>query len=165
MPLFNTVCGQHEENTYKELTITSSLYNIINRSYTTIRYMHGTNVISTPEYVYGFSVSEIPESVKQVIIIQKEDTKSSDYARPTILYIDVENKKVKTIEKYDTANYYVDVTDDVAFFRVNTTEYTGFPTVCGNTLEFSPDKEYFGKYVFCFVGNINVYYPRVFVKC
>lgn len=169
MPIFNTILDYQEENAYKELTITSNVYNIINESYTTVRYRYGkgSSDYYSPEYAYGFSVSEIPENVKQIIIIQKEGTGKTSESSIVIAYFDVENKTVHTIKnsKKTYNDYYSDV--DCAFFYVDSNEYKGHTTVKGNTYEFEPESNYVGKYVFVFTGpsESRVYYPRVFVKC
>ena len=128
------------------------------------RYGKGSSDYYSPEYAYGFSVSEIPENVKQIIIIQKEGTGRTDESSIVIAYYDVENKTVHTINNANKTynDYYSDV--DCAFFYVDSNKYEGHTTVRGNTYEFRPDSNYVGKYVFVFFGS-RVYYPRVFVKC
>lgn len=164
MPIFNTILDYQEENAYKELTITSDPYNIINRSYTTVIYKYGDGSTNYPDVAYGFSVSEIPKNVKQIIIIQKEGTGQTSGSSIVIAYYDVENKTVHTINNSNKTynDYYSDI--DCAFFYVDSDKYKDHTTVKGNTYSFEPDPNYVGKYVFVFTGS-RVYYPRVFVKC
>ena len=115
--------------------------------------------------VYGFSVSEIPENVKQIIIIQKQGTGSSSETGNVIVYCDVENKTVHTI-KNANKQYNDSYTQDCAFFYLDSKNRGDHTTVKGYTLSFLPNPDYVGKYVFVFItGYALVYYPRVFVKC
>ena len=170
MPIFNMISGggPQGENVYKELTITSGVRSCINKiNWGSVKYKYGegSTDYSSLDNVYGFSVSEIPENVKEIIIIQKQGTGHSDEFASVIEYYDVENKTVHTIQnanKQNNDNYL----QDCAFFYLDSEKYGDHTTVRDCTLSFRPNPDFVGKYVFVFTTiDAAVYYPRVFVKC